>query len=176
MTIGDCWCDFVYKTRLTLPCTNAFFPKDRVNGKVTTYYLKIPFIPISAILSQRYETKNLCGVGWGRFCTQNRIKIAWKIACVNGPLFLTDTHARPKAKRKFEEVARGCIVSLCFSQPAVRPKSEWIFEVLFWSADGVGWQLNHSLWKKKRQRKLIFFTEGPCRQKIGDNPVKDFGW
>ena len=37
------------------------------------------------ILSQSYATTNPCGVGCGRFCTQNRIEIASKIACVNGP-------------------------------------------------------------------------------------------
>ena len=35
---------------------------------------------------QRYVIKNPCGVGWGRFFAQNRIEIASKIACVNGPL------------------------------------------------------------------------------------------
>ena len=51
-------------------------------NKVITCYLKTPLFPISANLavffSQRYATKNACGVGWGRFCTQNRIKIASK--------------------------------------------------------------------------------------------------
>ena len=59
-----------------------------IGKKVITYYLKTPFFQSSAslgILSQRYAIKNPCGVGWGRFCAQNRIKIASKIACVNGP-------------------------------------------------------------------------------------------
>ena len=46
----DFWWEFAYKTRLTLPCKNAFFAKT-----------KIP-----------------CGVGWGRFCTQSRITIVSK--------------------------------------------------------------------------------------------------
>ena len=29
----DFWCDFAYKTRLTLPCMNVFFAKHRVNWK-----------------------------------------------------------------------------------------------------------------------------------------------
>ena len=58
-----------------------------IGKKVITYYLKPPFFQVSASLavfffSQRYAIKNPCGVGWGRFCAQNRIEIA----CVNGPL------------------------------------------------------------------------------------------
>ena len=57
--------------------------------KVITYYLKTPFFPISANLAVFCRSvrrlKKPCGLGWGRFCTQNCIEVAWKIACVNGP-------------------------------------------------------------------------------------------
>ena len=35
----DFWCDFAYKTRLTLPCTNAFFAKYRVDWKESYHIL-----------------------------------------------------------------------------------------------------------------------------------------
>ena len=81
------WCDFAYKTRLTLPCTNAFFAKHRADWKESYHIIwrhLSNFCQLGGILSQRYATKNPCVVGWDRFCTQ----IAWKIACVNGPLEL----------------------------------------------------------------------------------------
>ena len=55
-----------------------FFVKHRVHWKkVITYFLKTPFFPISANLAVfcRSVTRlqSLCGVGCGRFCTQNRM-------------------------------------------------------------------------------------------------------
>ena len=35
----DFWCDFACKTRLTLPCTNAFFAKHRVDWKESYHIL-----------------------------------------------------------------------------------------------------------------------------------------
>ena len=86
----DFWCAFAYKTRLTLPCTNVFFAKHHVDWKerydiLFEYTLLSYSCQLDGISSHCYATKNPCGVGWGRFCTQNRIEIAWKIACVNGP-------------------------------------------------------------------------------------------
>ena len=87
----DFWCDFAYKTRLTLPCPNVYFAKRLVDWKERYHILfedtlLSNFCQLVGILSRRYATINPCGVGWGRFCAQNRIKIASKIACVNGPL------------------------------------------------------------------------------------------
>ena len=69
-------------------------------GKIViTYYLKPPSFPISANLAvfclsvTRLKT---CG---GRFCTQNRIKIVWKIACVNGPL--GNHSAAPRVSQRY---------------------------------------------------------------------------
>ena len=35
----DFWCDFAYKTHLTLPCTNAFFAKHSVDWKESHHIL-----------------------------------------------------------------------------------------------------------------------------------------
>ena len=74
-------CDFAYKKRLTLPCTNALFfsAKHRVDRKASIiYYLKTPFSPISANLTvfcrsvTRLKTRaRQAGAGFVR-------KIAWK--------------------------------------------------------------------------------------------------
>ena len=86
-----------YKTRTKrvqnapdLPCTNVYFAKHLVDWKERYHILfedtlLSNFCQLGGILSRRYATINPCGVGWGRFCAQNRIKIASKIACVNGP-------------------------------------------------------------------------------------------
>ena len=67
----------------------CFFAKDRVDWKeryriLFEDILLSNFCKLGSILSQRYPTKNPCSVGWGRFCTQNRVEIASKFACVNG--------------------------------------------------------------------------------------------
>ena len=77
----DFWCDFAYKTRLTLPCTNVYFAKHLVDWKERYHILfedtlLSNFCQLGGILSRRYATIDPCGVGWGRFCAQNRIKIA----------------------------------------------------------------------------------------------------
>ena len=63
----------------------CFFAKHRVDWKVTTYYLKTLFFPISAnlhgILSQYYTTKPRAGYAGIGFVH----KIASQIACVSGP-------------------------------------------------------------------------------------------
>ena len=53
--------------------------KHRVDWKVSTPLSN--FCSLGGIWSQRFATTNTCGVGWGRFCAQNRIKIA----CVKRP-------------------------------------------------------------------------------------------
>ena len=83
---------FHVQNALTLPCTNAFFTKHRVDWKESCNTIwrhpSFKLCELGSILSQSYATKNRCGVGFGRFSTQNHIEIAWKIACVNGPLML----------------------------------------------------------------------------------------
>ena len=66
---------------------DCFFP-EASRGLERKYHLlfegTVPFYPVSAnfagILWPRYATKNPCGVGWGGFCIQNRIKTAFEIA------------------------------------------------------------------------------------------------
>ena len=49
---ADFWCDFEYKTRRTLPCTNAFFAKHRVDWKESYHILfEDTLFPISANLA-----------------------------------------------------------------------------------------------------------------------------
>ena len=60
-----------------------FFAKYRVDCEESYHILFVDtllsnFYQLGGILWQRYVIKNPCGVGWGRFCAQNRIKIESK--------------------------------------------------------------------------------------------------
>ena len=65
--------DAISITNRALTRRNAWIGK-----KAIKYYLKTPFFPISANLAVFCRSvtrlKKPCGVGWGRFCTQNRSK------------------------------------------------------------------------------------------------------
>ena len=84
--------------------------------RALTYPVRILFsrnIAWSGILSQRYATKNPCGVGWGQVLYarlhQNRIEMAWKISCWNGPL----------------QSATGCKVLVCDVNTDKTPLNPW---------------------------------------------------
>ena len=84
--IFDAISDVISRTKRALPYPARIFSRSIAwtGKKVITYYWKKLFFPISANLRWWYFVAALrdpCGVGWGRFYTQNRVEIA----CVNGP-------------------------------------------------------------------------------------------
>ena len=117
------WCDFTYKTRLTLPCTNVFFVKLRVDWK-ESYHIISRHPSFQFLLNWRYSVaelrdyKPVRGRLWQVLFAkshQNRIEIAWKIVCVNGPWETRQANG-----------ARDTIVSLATHAPSL-----WETEITF---------------------------------------------
>ena len=86
----------VQKPALPYPARMPFSRRmARIGKQVITYSSKTPLFPISAnlvVFGAALRDQNPVRGRRVRFCTQNCIKIAWKIACVNGRWLCTPLH------------------------------------------------------------------------------------
>ena len=81
----DCWCDLSriqnapYPTRHGCFCAKESRRLQRTLSHISWGHSSIQFMLTWRVLAQSYTTKNPRGVGWSKFCAQNRIENRIKI-------------------------------------------------------------------------------------------------
>ena len=128
---------------------------------IITYYLKTPFFPISAnlvVFCLSVTLLNQYGVGWGKFCTQNRTEIA----CVNGPLLNMLAHITAEyMSESFSIRLVSCSSYNLLSNDEVR---EWIWQKIKYDVRTGAWRIS---WQRPIRLCILSVTLGPFGRSCG---------